>query len=100
MSTPQESKPTRRWPVAFNAVRPRQLIFLGVALVVIVLQLLAMDWVVLADVDHARTNLSQRLALKSEGSQLAQASTGTAIVSSDGAQSPQGASTVTYSSER
>ncbi|MGH8821411.1 MAG: hypothetical protein ACREWJ_09005 [Rhodoferax sp.] len=100
MSTPQESKPTWRWPAAFNAVRPRELIFLGVALVVIVLQLLAMDWVVLSDVDHAQTKVSQRMALKSESSQLAQASTGTTGVSSDEAQSPQGVGTVPDSPER
>ena len=100
MSTQHKAKPTRRWPAAFHAMRPRQLIFLGVALVVIALQLLAMDWVALADVDHAQTKASQRLALKSEPSQVAQASTGTTGVSSDGVQSPQGASTLSYVSGR
>lgn len=90
----------RRRSAAFNAVRPRQLLFLGVALVIIALQLLAMDWVVTAQVDRGQARESQHLAQKAESLQRAQAAAATASVSPGGAQSPPGVSTVSYSPER
>ena len=102
MSTQQEQEATstRRRPAVFNAVQPRQLLFLGVALIIIALQLLAMDWLATAQVDRGQARESQHLALKAEKLQRAQAGTATASVSSDGAQTPQGVSTVSYSPER
>ena len=100
MSTQQEANSTRRRPGALNAVQPRQLLFLGVALAIIALQLLAMDWVVTAQVDRGQARESQRLALRAEKLQRAESGAATASVSSDGAQTPQGVSTVSYSPER
>ena len=100
MSTQQKETSTRRRPAAFNAVQPRQLLFLGVALIIIALQLLAMDWLATAQVDRGQARESQHLALKAEKLQRAEAGTATASVSSDGAQTPQGVSTVSYSPER
>ena len=100
MSTQQKETSTQRRPAAFNAVQPRQLLFLGVALVIIALQLLAMDWLVTAQVDRGQTRESQHLALKAEKLHRAESGTATASVSSDGAQTPQGVSTVSYSPAR
>ena len=97
MSTYKETKPMRPWPAAFGPVRPRQLLFLGVAIVVIALQLLAMDWIVSAQVDHAQAREAQLAAQAGAGSQRTGSVATAASASTEGVQGPQGVSTVSYS---
>ncbi|MDR3453506.1 MAG: hypothetical protein P4L96_12000 [Rhodoferax sp.] len=97
MSTYQETKPTRPRSAAFSPVRPRQLLFLGIAIVVIALQLLAMDWVVSAQVDHAQAREAELASQAAAGSQRTGSVAASVSASSDGVQSPQGVSTVSYS---
>ena len=82
-----------------DAIRPRQLLFIGIAAAVIILQLLAMDWVVSAQVEHARVREAERMS-QAAGSQRTGSAVATASASSDGAQSPAGVSTVSYSPKR
>lgn len=62
MNTQQHAWLTRWLSVVCNAVRPRQLVFIGIAVTVIALQLLAMDWVVSAQVDRARAHEAEHLS--------------------------------------
>jgi hypothetical protein len=101
MNTHQDARPTRSRSVAFNAIRPRRLVFIGIAVAVIVLQLLAMDWVVSVQVDRARVREAEHMSQAAAGPQPAgPAAAATAGISSDAAQSPPGVSTVSYSPER
>lgn len=77
-------------------MRPHQLLFLGIAVVVIALQLLAMDWVASAQVDHAQARESAHMLQAVAGSRRTGSAAATASASSEGAQNPQGVSTVSY----
>ncbi len=93
----QDAKPTRSRFVVFHAIRPRQLVLIGIAVAVIVLQLLAMDWVASAQVDRARVREAEHMARAADKLHPTESAAATASNSADEAQSPQGVSTVSYS---
>ncbi|MEO7129176.1 MAG: hypothetical protein ABI040_09995 [Rhodoferax sp.] len=74
--------------------------FIGIAIAVIVLQLLAMDWVASAQVDRARVREAEHIAQVAAKLHPTDTAAATASDSVDDAQRPQGVSTVSYSPGR